>query len=202
MVGWSYGYGNYDIAGENAVKENSTYRTEALAFRITGNITDEFVMGRAYVYSYWGPGSQAICSDTGMVYSYGYNPSITSWKTMASNDLVTINGQKYFQLGGAGMNENQKTDINGNNPLPNERNDKFVYGISGITLALKDYTDYSIVYQIYVSDTGWIKSSSNGEETMYAYNNPMSAFRVALIATSEKNNLINTWDKEIGQKIQ
>ena len=71
-----------------------------------------------------------------------------------------------------------------------------------LTLALRDYTDYSIVYQIYVSDVGWLEAVSNGKETMYSKTKPMSAFRVALIPSSERQNQINTWNKDIGKTIK
>lgn len=201
-IGWSYGYGNYDIAGKTSVLTNSLYKTESLAFNVTGNISNDFVRGRAYIYTYWGDGSKAKCYDSGMVYNHGYNPSSTSWKTMASSDLVTISGKKYFQFGGAGINRDGHTDINGNNAIPPEISIQLNYGICGITLALKDYTDYSIVYQIYVSEVGWVKAASNGTETIYSKTKPMSAFRVAIIPNSEKDSLLNTWNKDIGKKIQ
>ena len=121
---------------------------------------------------------------------------------MNSNDFVTINNSKYFQFGGAGINGHQNTDINGNEPIDAVIANQFNYGICGITLALKDYTDYSIVYQIYVSEVGWLEAKSNGQETMFSKTKPMSAFRVAFVPTSEKQNQINTWNKDIGKKIQ
>lgn len=200
-IGWTYGFGNYDIAGKQSVLTNSLYKTEALAFRVEGNISSDFIMGRAYVYSHWN-GANARCADSGMIYNYGYNPSSSSWKTMNSSDLVTISGKKYFQFGGAGINGVSRTDINGNNPIPAEIANQFNYGMCGITLGLKDYTDYSIVYQIYVSEVGWLEAKANGAETIYSKTKPMSAFRVALIPTSEKQNQINTWNKDIGAKIK
>ena len=199
-IGWSYGYGNYDIAGKTSVLTNPIYKTEALAFNVSGNISNDFVRARAYVYNYWG--TNAICADTGMQYNYGYNPSSSSWKSMASSDLVTIANKRYFQFGGAGINGTGKTDINGNNPIPEDIGKQFKHGICGITLSLKDYTDYSIVYQIYVSEVGWLEAKANGSETIYSKTKPMSAFRVALIPTSEKQSQINTWNKDIGKKIQ
>lgn len=201
-IGWRYGYGNYDIAGKESVKTNSKYKTEALAFRVTGNISNDFVRARAYVHTHWGNSGKGRCSDTGMIYNQGYNPSASTWKTMNSSDLVTIEGNKYFQFGGAGINSHQNTDINGNGAIDAVTANEFHYGICGITLALKDYTDYSIVYQIYVSEVGWLEAKSNGQETMYSKTKPMSAFRVAFVPTSEKQNQINTWNKDIGKKIQ
>ena len=199
-IGWSYGHGNYDIAGKASVLTNPIYKTEALAFNVSGNIASDFVRGRAYVYNYWG--NDAICADSGMRYNYGYNPSSSTWKSMASSDLVTISGKRYFQFGGAGVNGAGKTDINGNNPIPVEVAPQFKHGMCGITLSLKDYTDYSIVYQIYVSEVGWVEAKANGDEAIYSKTKPMSAFRVALIPTSEKQSQINTWNKDIGKKIQ
>jgi len=201
-IGWSYGYGNYDVAGKQSVLTNPIYKTEALAFNVSGNISNDFVRARAYVHTFWGAGAKARCNDSNMIYSHGYNPGSNSWKTMSSSDLVTISGKKYFQFGGAGINADAKTDINGNNPISMENYAKFHYGISGITLSLKDYTDYSIVYQIYVSSVGWLEAKSNGQETMYSQNMPMSAFRVSIIPNSEKQNLINTWNKDINKKIK
>lgn len=201
-IGWSYGYGNYDIAGKQSVLTNPIYKTEALSFRIDGNVSTDFILGRSYIYSHWGEGSKARCSDSGMIYNYGYNPSSSSWKSMNSSDLVTIAGKKFFQFGGAGINSSDRTDINGNNPIGIENDAKFQYGICGITLALKNYTDYSIVYQVYVSSIGWLQAKSNGQEAMYSKTKPMSAFRVAIIPNSEKGNLINTWNKDINKKIK
>lgn len=36
---------------------------------------------------------------------------------------------------------------------------------------------------------------------MYAKNKPMSAFRVAFVSTSEKQHQLDTWNKDIGKKI-
>lgn len=195
------GYGNYDIAGKTSVLTNSKYKTEALAFNVSGNVSSDFVKARAYIYHHWGAGKYGRCADSGLIYNYGYNPSSSSWKTMASSDLVTIGGKKYFQFGGAGINGHENTDTNGNNPISGEVANQFNYGICGIALSLKDYTDYSIVYQIYLGEQGWLKAASNGEETLYSKTKPMSAFRVVLVPNSEKQNVLNTWNKDIGKKI-
>lgn len=201
MVGWSYGHGNYDIAGLEAVEMDSIYKTEALAFHISGNISKDFVKARAYVYTYWGEGSSNKCYYTGAPYRYGYNPNSYSWATMNSSDLVNIDGKQYFQFGGSGLNFKDNTDINGNNPVPGDVANEYRYGISSIAIALKDYTDYSIVYQIYVDGVGWLAPKSNGQETSYSKTKPMSAFRVALIPTSELNNQLSTWDIDTGKTI-
>lgn len=195
-VGWTFGYGNYDIAGSRAVKENPKFKTEALAFNITGNIDSDFLQANAYVYTHWGEGSMARCTTSNMLYKHGYNPSADTYKTMNSNDLVTINNKKYFQLGGGGINALNATDTNGNNPVPPST--EYCYGISGIGIKLKDYSQFSVIYQILVNGVGWILASSNGQECMYAKNKPMSAFRIAIVPKTEKQYIIDTWNKDVG----
>ncbi len=197
-IGWTYGYGNYDVAGAQAVKENPIYKTEALAFRITGNIPKDFVQINTCIYTHWGEGSKATCGDSGMIYQYGYNPGRNLFKTMASDDLVTIDGNKYIQFGGTGMNSFQKTDIEGNNPIPFETVYQYNYGISGVTMKLKDESYYSIVYQILVNGQGWLKTCSDGEEAMLQFNKPMSAIRLALVPKTEKNYILNLWNQDVG----
>lgn len=198
MVGWSYGYENYDIAGKNAIAENPIYKTEALAFNISGNVDDDFVQGSSYIYTHWGEGSYGKCKTSNVIYNYGYNPLDGSFKSMKSSDLVTMQGKKYFQLGGSGINSDRNTDLNGNNPIPTVVAGQYKYGISGIRFKLKDYSYFSIVYQIFVDNVGWIKTSSNGQECMYAKDKPMSAFRIALVPNTEKQYVIDTWNKDVG----
>lgn len=198
VIGWSFGYGNYDVAGKNAVNINPKYKTEALAFNISGNVESDFVQARSYIYTHWGEGTSAICSTSGITYNYGYNPDDGTYKSMKSKDLVTIDGKKYFQLGGGGVNAHPTTDINGNNPIPLDIASQYKYGICGINFKLKDYSQFSVVYQIFVDQVGWIKSCSDGEECMYNKKYPMSAFRIALIPKSEKQRVLDTWNKDIG----
>lgn len=195
-VGWTFGYGNYDIAGSTAVKENPKFKTEALAFNVTGNVDTDFLQANAYVHTYWGEGSMARCTTSNMLYSHGYNPSVDTYKSMKSTDLVTIKGEKYFQLGGGGINALYATDINGNNPVP--ASTEYYYGISGIKMKLKDYSQFSVVYQILVNGVGWLSASSDGQECMYAKDKPMSAFRIALVPKTEKQYVIDTWNKDVG----
>ena len=199
QIGWSYGYGNYDIAGKEAVETNPIYKTEALAFRFEGNVPKDFIQARAFVYTHWGEGTKGQCSTTGMIYNYGYNPSKTSWKSMKSTDLVKIDNKSYFQFGGSMINGENQTDINGNNPIPIKTANEYHYGVSGITLKLKDESYYSIIYQILVDGVGWVEAKSDGEECMYKYNKPMSAFRMTLVPKTEKNYVIDMWNKDIGK---
>lgn len=198
QVGWSLGYGNYDVAGKDAIVKNPIYKTEALAFNISGNVDADFVQAKSYIYTYWGEGSYGRCTTSGILYNYGYNPLDGSYKSMKSTDLVTIENKKYFQFGGGGINGYLNTDVNGRNPMPASIADQYKYGISGIQLKLKDYSQFSVVYQILIDKVGWIKTCSDGQECMYAKDKPMSAFRIALVPKTEKQYVINTWDKDVG----
>lgn len=197
-IGWSFGYGNYDVAGKDAIKVNPVYRTEALAFNISGNVDKDFVQANTYIYTYWGEGSNGKCTTSGLIYNYGYNPEKNAFKSMNSNDLITINSKKYFQFGGSGINGYLNTDANSQNPIPGEVANKYKYGISGITMKLKDYSQYSIIYQILVNGAGWVKTESDGSECTYNHNTPMSAFRIALVPKTEKQYVINQWNKDVG----
>ena len=197
-VGWTFGYGNYDIAGSKAIIENPIYKTEALAFNISGNIEADFVQAKTYIYTHWGEGSVGRCFTSGTLYNYGYNPNNGTYKSMNSNDLVTIGNKKYFQFGGSAMNAYSNTDINGNGPISKEINLQYPYGICGINVKLKDYSEFSVVYQILIDGVGWISATSDGKESIYSKVKPMSAFRIALIPKTEKQYVLNTWNKDVG----
>ena len=198
VVGWSFGYGNYDVAGKDAIEEDRIHKTEALAFNISGNLDSDFVQARAYIYTYWGEGSYGRCTTSGILYNYGYNPLDGNYKSMKSTDLVTIGNKKYFQFGGSGINSYENGDANGNNIIPKDIATQYKYGISGINFKLKDYSQFSIVYQILVDKVGWTQTCSDGQECMYAKDKPMSAFRIALVPKTEKQYVINTWNKAVG----
>ena len=196
MVGWSYGYGNYDIAGLEAINKNPMYKTESLAFNISGNVEKDYLQARAYVYTHWGEGSKAQCENTGKIYSYGWNPSQTTWKYENEETTIKLNDKNYFQLGGAGINGEYNTDIDGNNMITPDITVQFRYGISALQLKLKSYEENSICYQIYVDSVGWLKPAKNGELTCYQKTKPISAIRVALVPNTEVNALMNTWNKD------
>lgn len=202
MVGWSYGYENYDIAGLQAIKKNSIYKTESLLFTISGNVEKDFLQARAFVYSHWKEGSKAICTNTKKIYSYGWNPSKTDWKYENEENKVRINNRTYFQLGGAGINAEGNTDINGNGVIDIDTTMKFNYGISALQMKLKSYQDNSILYQIYIDSIGWLKPAKNEELTCYKQDKPMSAIRIALVPNSEVKSVFNSWNKDTGKLIK
>lgn len=197
-VGWTFGYGNYDIAGKRAAQSSTKFKTEALAFNISGNVESDFVQANAFVYTYWGEGSSAKCDSSGTIYKYGYNPSENTYKSMKSQDLVNINGKQYFQFGGSGINRINNTDVNGNNAMPGNVAWQYLYGVSSIRFKLKDYSQFSIIYQILVDKVGWTSSFSDGQECKYSRGKPMCAFRVALVPKTEKQYVIDTWNKDAG----
>lgn len=198
-VGWSYGYGNYDIAGAEAIKKDPKFKTESLAFNLSGNIDKDFLQGRAYVYTHWGEGKKGRCFETGKIYLHGYNPSKNKWKSLLSENSIRLNNMEYFQFGGAGINGDLSVDVDGNGMLGYDIALQYRYGISAIQLKLKDYSNYSIIYQIYIDKVGWLKTTKNEEIASYKIDKPMSAIRIALVPNSEVKSIINLWDKDIGK---
>ncbi len=203
-IGWTFGYGNYDIAGLKAIKQKRQLRTEALAFSIEGNVEPDFLQVRAYVHTYWGEGSEAICQETKQKYVYGFNPSETTWKSMATEEKLAHLADKrdYFILGGTGVNWRGLADAQGNNPLPDVIAVQHLYGISGIAFKLKDTSTYSIVYQIYVEEIGWLAPCKNEEFACYRKDKPISGIRVALVPNSELEYIWNEWKQDTGEKIE
>lgn len=201
-VGWTYGYGNGDIAGKEAIEKNPKYKTEGIAFGISGNVEMDFLQARAYVHTYWGEGGIARCADTKAIYYHGYNPSIDRWASMLSASSLLKDGNYYFQFGGADINRAGNTDINGKNPITFPSKNNLPFGVSGIQLTLKDTSEYSVVYQIYVEESGWLAPCKNGELTMYQKDRPMSAIRVSLIPNSEVPFLLTSWGKDTANKVK
>ena len=193
-VGWTFKNTNYTLVGKDALKENPNFKIESLVFNISGNIEKDFVQAQGFVYDYW-KDSQARCTETKLLYKYGYNPSKDVWNSMNSSTLATIKLTKYFQIGGAGLNSTLTADINGKY-LPGDLQGKYLYGISGIRFKLKSYKDYSIVYQIFVNGYGWNKTCKNEEWAMQAFDKPMGAMRMAITPNSEVDKIIETWDKD------
>ena len=72
-----------------------------------------------------------------------------------------------------------------------------MYGISSLKIKLKDYSKYSIIYQVWIKDEGWQEAVKNGEETKLAYDKPITAYRVTLVPKSEEKNVIEYWNKAL-----
>ena len=150
------------------------------------------------MYTHWKEGSQAVCKYMGRTYGYGWNPNQTDWTYKSKENTITLSDERdYFQLGGAGMNEEGNTDKNGNNSISSKVASEFRYGISALQLKLKSYDENAICYQVYVASVGWLKPAKNGEITCYDNTKPISAIRVQLVPKSELNAVINTWNQDI-----
>lgn len=202
VVGWSYGYGNYDIAGMEAIKKNPIYKTESLAFRIAGNVPKDFLQAKAYVHTNWGEGSTAQCTYMKTIYHGGWNPAENEWKQETTENAIILKDKTYFQLGGAGVNREYNTDINGNGSITPEMTKQYRFGISALSLKLKKQEEYAIVYQVYIHQVGWLPTAKNGEITCYQKDKPISALRVALVPNSELKSVVTFWNKETGKIIK
>lgn len=62
----------------------------------------------------------------------------------------------------------------------------------------KNTSDISIVYQIYVKDIGWLKAISDESENLPQQSKTISAFRINFVPTTEKEYLINFWNRDYG----
>ncbi len=67
-----------------------------------------------------------------------------------------------------------------------------------ITSRLKNISNFSIVFQAYVKDVGWSKVVSDEQETPAQYSNPIYAFRINLVPKTEKQYLIDFWNRDTG----
>lgn len=192
-IGWVRDEVNYI----GSKKRDPRYKVEALMIRTNEKIDKDFLNVASYVHTYWGQGSSAISHDFKVKYDYGFNP-ISGYKNMGNSNLVKYQNKDYIHLGGEGINLHGSTDINGNNPIPIEIANNHKYGISGIKLNLKEINENSVIYQTYLSDSGWNKSCKNGEQAMKSEDKPISAIRIAVVPSSEIEIIEKQWNKDIG----
>ena len=178
------------------IQSGNKLKIEAIAFRTGEKVEKDFVQFSAYAYTHWGENSYAKDKITGVIYNYGWNP-LSGYKTMANSEYASIYSKNYVELSGAGINEMATTDLNGNNPIPFEESNRYTYGVSGIKLDLKTHDENSVIYQIFLNDKGWQPTCKNGEQAMYATNRPIEAMRIAVVPTSEVEEIIAQWDKNI-----
>lgn len=179
------------ITGKNS------YKIEGLAFRTGDNIDNDYLRISSYVSTYWGEGALAIDPGTNEIYNHGYNP-ISGYKTMQNSELVTINSKQYVQVGGEGVNRSEMTDINGENPIPEDIAVQYKYGITRVKLELKDYEENCIIYQLYRPDQGWVETAFNGTELYTSFTKPIQGIRIAIIPISELACVKQDWDQFIG----
>lgn len=204
-------YGTYDdyskqtvvsagsVSAPETISSNSLCKSEVILIRLSGNITSTLLQGRAYVYTHWGDGARGICRYSELYYYHGYNPSsIFEWFDVGSSNILTHKGTLFTQFGGCGLNVANATASSIKTPIPSDIAKQYLYGISGIQFRLKDSSNYSVVYQAYVKDIGWLKVSSDGQENFYQHNKPISAFRINLVPKTEKQYLMDYWNRDVG----
>ena len=188
---------NGQISGKQNIIDSSSSKSERILTCLDSNITNLILQARIFDYTYWGENTTAICHNSEIKYSYGYNPSPTTWYDVTGPNAIHFLGKFTLQLGGYGHNTAGNTCLNQTNPIPQEIAKQNLYGLSGIAFQLKNCEEYSIVYQIYVPSVGWLRASSDGEETTYSHDKPFSAIRINIVPKSEKQHLLNYWNRVI-----
>ena len=186
-----------EISGKQAIIDSSSKKSERIITYLDGDIDNHILQGRVFDYTYWGENTSAICKSSEIKYTYGYSPSPTTWFDISSQNAIHFLGKFTLQLGGYGHNTAGNTCLNQTNPIPQEIAKQNLYGLSGIAFQLKNCEEYSIVYQIYVPSVGWLRASSDGEETTYSHDKPFSAIRINIVPKSEKQHLLNYWNRVI-----
>ncbi len=194
---WSFGYGNGEIAGANSIRKNPSNRTEAIAFYSEGNIPKDFFQLQSYINTYWEEGREALCYAYECRYKSGYNPSSSAYHSLLSGNIIRLDIGYPLLIGGTAMNKKGNKGIGGK-PIPEDIARKHLFGISSLKIKLKDNSYYSVVYQIWVQGQGWIEAEADDIETSYAHDKPMGMFRMALIPKTEKQYLIDYWNKDKG----
>ncbi len=191
---------NGQISAPNTISSNSVSKIESLSINLFGDIVPQSLQGRVYIHTYWGDGASETCLyDKNIYYYHGFNPPFNStWLSIGSDNIHTYpNNVSFSQFGGAGMNRTGRASSL-SKPLPSDIAKQYLFGISGMQFKLNNSPDLSIVYQGYVKDFGWLTASSDGEENLYQHDKPFSSIRMNLIPKTEKQHLINFWNRDIG----
>lgn len=195
--GWSFNSVENEIAGKEAIQQNSTRKTEILAFRTEGKVDSDFLQVQAYVHTYWGENAKVLSNTYENIFYHGYNPSIEKYSSMIDGEIVYANGKQHFILGGDGINREGKKSVNVTIPIPGEIAQNYPFGISSIKVKLKDDINYSVVYQIFVDKQGWQKTASDNEESTYAHDKPITGFRMVIVPKSEREELMKYWNTKM-----
>lgn len=66
-----------------------------------------------------------------------------------------------------------------------------------ITSIFKNITNFSIVYQIYTTNQGWLTAFNTESQNSYQHNKPFSALRMNLVPKTEESYLIDFWNRDI-----
>ena len=194
---WSFGNTNDEIAGKETIMEGGIETTEMLSLYTEGEIEKDFVQIQNYIHTYWGEGIKGLGYSYENQYNYGYNPDSTTYYSMATGNLAYINGKINLIIGGDGMNRVGNKGLGGE-AIPQEIASQYLFGISSLKIKLKEESDYSIVYQIWLKNYGWQQAKSDGEEAVYEYDKPIGGYRITLIPKTEKQYVIDFWNQDEG----
>lgn len=189
-------YGTYDahsnktlvtngkISSPETISSHCLCKCESIFMKLSGHLDSSCLQGKCYVYTHWGN---------------GFHPSHNSeWIDNTSKYSTLYFGKLFTQLGTIGLNTTKASPSNGKPSIPSQIAKKYLYGISGIQFQLKNISDFSIVYQTYVKDVGWLASSCDGEENVYQHNKPISAFRMNIVPKTEKQYVVDFWNRDVG----
>lgn len=179
------------ISSQKTIYSNSICKTEAIFIRLAGNIENSSLQARYYAHTYWGTGASILCPHSELSFSHGYN----GWLNVGSEKTIYYNNSLFSQLGGYGLNSENMVCANKKDPIPSNIATKYPFGISSLQFRLKNNTNFCVIYQAYVKDVGWLKASCDGEENFYKHDKPISAFRINIVPKSEKQYLINFWNR-------
>ena len=195
---WEFSTGNNEIIGKRFLANNPIEKIEMMSLSTKGNVAKDFIQTRIYEHTYWGEGARYSSSSYEKICSHGYYPSADAFSSYANNGIEgMVDREISLVFGGDGVNRAGKKAL-GSYAIPEEIAKQYLHGISSLTLKLSDTSYYSIVYQIYIVGQGWQEVKQNGEEAIYQYDKPMSACRISIIPNTEKQYLIDLWNKDIG----
>ena len=107
--------------------------------------------------------------------------------------MLHLMGQKLQHQEETGVNLANNKGVGGK-PIPANVASKYLYGISSLKVKLKEYTNYSVVYQVWINGSGWQKAVSDGAEAKLSYTKPITAYRITLVPKSQRQYVINTWN--------
>lgn len=161
--------------------------------RLSGDTSFPSLQGRVYVHTHsQQDGERFSCLYSELPYYQGYNPySVSNWWNIGTDNCLRFQNQLFTQFGGIGINS---SNANASSELDKD----YSYGISGMQFQLTDNSEFSVVYQSYVSSIGWIYTSCDRKENWHQHIRPISAFRINLIPKTEKQYLIDYWNRDIG----
>ena len=189
---------NGQISAPKTISSDSVCKLEIILVNLSSDIASQSLQGRTYIHTYWGDGASESCIYHKNIYYYhGFNPSPSDWLTIGSDNVYTYRDKPFSQFGGAGMNRVGRSSSL-SKPIPSDVAKQYLFGISGMQFRLNNSPDFSIVYQGYVKEIGWIPASSDGEENLYQHDKPFSSIRMNLIPKTEKQYLIHFWNRDIG----